>query len=101
MPEKGMFTELMEPSNEQPEQSRPPKARSGQPQAPDPAADHLPPELANPSRPGYNAHSYRFSAAEIRWLRRFSVRASEVLDRNISRNSMIRVLLRLAEAEWN
>jgi len=101
-----MFTELMEAS--EPKKVAP-APRKEQPAKPSPAPppgtqrstdDLLPGDLEDLSAAGYNSHSYRFTEAEIRWLRRFCLRASERLDRQISHNTLIRVMLRLADQEW-
>jgi len=93
-----MFTELMEASAPK---ERPPRkeARSEKPKPALPD-DLLPTELEDLSQAGYTSHSYRFTEAELRWLRRLCLRASERLDRQISHNTLVRVLLRLAEKEW-
>jgi hypothetical protein len=98
-----MFTELMEASSSEEQ----PRRERGRPRAPSPPlpippkTDRLPDELEDLSRAGYNSHSYRFTETEVRWLRRFCLRASERLDKPISHNTLFRVLLRLADQEWN
>jgi hypothetical protein len=101
-----MFTELMEASEPRKAVAAPSKRQPAKPSPPPPPApprqpdDLLPGDLEDLSTAGYNSHSYRFTEAEIRWLRRFCLRASERLDRQISHNTLIRVLLRLADDEW-
>jgi hypothetical protein len=95
---KGMFTELMEASDKK---QKPPVEQEARVASPTPPpTDLLPDSLEDLSTVGYNSHSYRFTETEIRWMRRFSLRASELLDRKISHNSLVRVLLRLADQEW-
>ena len=97
---KGMFTELMEAADKKPEQQQPQRPEATKP-APPPKDDGLlPGDLQDLSDAGYNSHSYRFTEAENRWIRRFCLRASELLDRKVSHNTLIRVLLRLADQEW-
>jgi len=96
---KGMFTELMEASDSQGRPRR--QSRSATPPsvpAPSPD-DRLPRELERMRV--HSSHSYRFTEAELRWLRRFCLHASERLDRRISHNTLFRVLLRLADDEWS
>lgn len=102
---KGMFTELMEASEPKKvapahRRGQPTKPPLPPPKVPRPSDDLLPGDLEDLSAAGYNSHSYRFTEAEIRWLRRFCLRASERLDRQISHNTLIRLLLRLADQEW-
>lgn len=88
------------------EPTRKPKSSSARkPRVPDSPIQPTPDdpilgELEDLSEAGYNSHSFRFTESELRWLRRFSLRLSEVLDRQISRNTLIRCLLRLAQNEW-
>ncbi len=97
---KGMFTELMEASNTE-ERPKPKSEKAARvPASTPPPDDQLPRELEDLSQAGYNSHSYRLSESEIRWLRRFCLRASERIDRHISHNTLFRVLLRLADQEW-
>ncbi len=101
MTEKGMFTELMEASSSREQPRRKAKRVTPPLAAPSPPDDRLPRELEDLSSVGYNSHSYRLTESEVRWLRRFCLRASERLDRTISHNTLFRVLLRLADDEWN
>ena len=99
---KGMFTQLMEAAESE-RKVKKPAADQDQEPTPRPtmtANELLPPGLEDLSQVGYNSHSYRFTDSEIRWLRRFSLRLSENLDRHISHNTLIRLLLRLADQEW-
>ncbi len=98
---KGMFTELMEASSSEEHPQRKPKRATTPPVPAPPPDDRLPRELEDLSRVGYNSHSYRLTETEVRWLRRFCLRASERLDRPISHNTLFRILLRLADEEWN
>jgi hypothetical protein len=93
-----MFTELMEASDK--EQKLPVERERREAKIVPASDDLLPDDLEDLSAVGYNSHSYRFTETEIRWMRRFSLRASELLDRKISHNSLVRVLLRLADQEW-
>ncbi|MEX2158151.1 MAG: hypothetical protein WEB04_01995 [Dehalococcoidia bacterium] len=97
---KGMFTELMETSEAQDKQTVIKKKPVAPPPGPPPQDDLLPGEIEEMSV-GYTAHTYRFTDAEMRWLRRFCLRSSEQLDKKITHNALIRVLLRLANDEWN
>ena len=95
---KGMFTELMEAFDKK---QKPHVEQATRAEIPTPPPDDLLPDsLEDLSTVGYNSHSYRFTETEIRWMRGFSLRASELLDRKISHNSLVRVLLRLADQEW-
>jgi hypothetical protein len=99
---KGMFTQLMEAAENE-RKVKQPVTEQDQTPSPRPtrmADELLPPALEDLSQVGYNSHSYRFTDSEIRWLRRFSLRLSENLDRHISHNTLIRLLLRLADQEW-
>lgn len=69
--------------------------------SPPPPDDPILGELEDLSEAGYNSHSFRFTESELRWLRRFSLRLSETLDRQISRNTLVRCLLRIGQKEWN
>jgi hypothetical protein len=93
-----MFTELMEASDKI--QGPPVKRELRDAKIVPPSDDLLTDDLEDLSAVGYNSHSYRFTETEIRWMRRFSLRASEILDRKVSHNSLVRVLLRLADQEW-
>jgi hypothetical protein len=100
---KGMFTQLMEAAENERKVKKPQTDQDQEPHKPRPTKttdDLLPPALEDLSQVGYNSHSYRFTDSEIRWLRRFSLRISENLDRHISHNTLIRLLLRLADQEW-
>jgi hypothetical protein len=93
-----MFTELMETSEAQdnkPVPSKPAKLPTTAPQE-----ERLPKDL-EPMSVGNTGHTYRFTEPEMRWLRRFCLKASEQLDKKVTHNSLIRALLRLAESEWN
>ena len=96
---KGMFTELMEAAQAK-DQAPQEQPQSGPPKKPSSQDDMLPGDLEDISQAGYTSHSYRFTEAELRWLRRFCLRASERIDRRISHNTLIRLLLRLADDEW-
>jgi hypothetical protein len=61
----------------------------------------LPRDLEDIGSAGYTSHSYRLTEVELRWLRRFSLQLSERLDRTVSHNTLIRLLLRLGDAEWS
>ena len=98
---KGMFTELMEAADKKHEQPKPEQQPRPAKPTPPPAIDLLSSDLEDLSVAGYNSHSYRFTDAENRYIRRFCLRASEILDRKISHNTLIRVLLRLADQEWS
>lgn len=98
---KGMFTELMEASSSEERPQRNPRQMTPPPAASPRPDDRLPEELEDLSHIGYNSHSYRLTETEVRWLRRFCLRASERLDRTISHNALFRVLLRLADEEWH
>ena len=98
---RGMFTELMETTTAtgraprgQAVEARPTKETATQDRA-------LSGTLEDLSRAGYTSHSYRFTNAELRWLRRFCLRASERLDRQVSHNTLLRLFFRLADQEWN
>ena len=97
---RGMFTELMEATKATGRaprgqaEGRPPKKTATQDSA-------LSATLEDLSCAGYTSHSYRFTNAELRWLRRFCLRASERLDRQVSHNTLLRLLFRLADQEWN
>jgi len=100
MDDKRMFSQLMEeqPTVPAPEpRSQPPKTRPTEAIEPAPL---LPPELEDLSDVGYTSHSYRLTEAELRWLRRFCIRLSERLDRTVSHNTLIRLLLRIGASEW-
>lgn len=98
---KGMFTELMEAADKKREQPKPEAQQLPKAAPPPPDDGLLPGDLQDLSEAGYNSHSYRFTEAENRWIRRFCLRASEQLDRKVSHNTLIRVLLRLADQEWS
>ena len=91
-----MFAQLME--------DRPSPAPDDKPAGeakPVPKKDYtLPRELEDIGSAGYTSHSYRLTEVELRWLRRFSLQLSERLDRTVSHNTLIRLLLRLGDAEW-
>lgn len=96
--DKGMFTELMEASSDE---ERTPRGKSREEtKNSSPPGDLLPGNLEDLSEAGYTAHTYRFTDAEMRWLRWFCLRASEQLDKKITHNSLIRTLMRLASNEW-
>lgn len=97
---KGMFTELMETSSSDERPVAKPRKKVQSPAPIPPLGDQLPAELEELSNAGYNSHSYRLSETEIRWFRRFCLRASERVDRHISHNTLFRALLRLADEEW-
>lgn len=61
----------------------------------------LPRDLEDIGSAGYTSHSYRLTEVELRGLRRFSLQLSERMDRTVSHNTLIRLLLRLGDAEWS
>lgn len=95
-----MFAELMATKDEPASPPPPltPKAKKVEPERADDIV--LPAHLESLGDVGYTTHSYRVTEAELRWLRRFTLRLSERLDRRISHNTLIRVLLRIADGEW-
>lgn len=99
-----MFAQLMESSPEAArDEKQPPKPIATRPRPKEPKRNHveiLEELLEDLSQAGYTSHSYRFTEDELRWLRRFCLRLSEALDRPISHNTFIRLLFRLADAEW-
>ena len=54
-------------------------------------------ELENVSRVGYVSHSFRLTTAEKDWLDSFCIRLSAKIDRQITHNTLVRVLLRVAD----
>ena len=98
---EGMYSKLMELNKEQtrPAQGSPPPTDDEET-----PANHtlplLPLELEDPRDTGSKSHSYRFTINEIHWLRRFCDHLSVELDRDVSHNTLVRLLLRLALAEW-
>ena len=69
-----------------------------QPQAKtEPFKSDLPHELDDLSQVGYRSHSFRFTTAESRWLSSECLQLSAQLDRPITHNTLIRVLLRVAD----
>lgn len=96
MPDDRMFAQLMEETvPERPEQRIP------KPKPAPPKDNALPHDLEDLGSVGYTSHSYRLTESELRWLRRFSMQLSERLDRTVSHNTLIRLLLRLGDAEWS
>lgn len=99
-----MFAQLMEPSPEAAEsdkQQPKPISHPAKPNEPQRREMEILDELLEElSQAGYTSHSYRFTENELRWLRRFCLRLSEALDRPVSHNTFIRLLFRLADAEW-
>jgi hypothetical protein len=96
-----MFAELMETQNE-PASPPPPVVRTV-PKPTEhvaPANGDLPTDLEKLGDVGYTSHSYRLTASELLWFRRFSLKLSERLDRTISHNTVIRALFRIADDEW-
>ena len=57
----------------------------------------LSPELDDLTETGYRSHSYRFTTAESRWLRHRCLQLSVQLDRTVTHNELVRVLLRIAD----
>lgn len=57
----------------------------------------LPRELENIARVGYVSHSFRLTTAEKEWLDSFCFRLSAQLDRKVTHNALVRVLLRIAD----
>lgn len=101
MDDSRMFAQLMEDK----QQPAPPVplTKPQPPSTPDPlpADPVLPRGLEDLSDAGYTSHSYRLTEAELRWLRRFCLRLSEQRDQTVSHNTFVRLLLRLAQAEWD
>lgn len=100
MADDRMFAQLMEE-----EPAKNPVPRSAQPIQPprekrDAAEPSLLEELEDLGAVGYTSHSYRLTETELRWLRRFSMHLSERLDQTVSHNTLIRLLLRVANQEW-
>lgn len=63
----------------------------------EPLKSQLPHELDDLSEVGYRSHSFRFTTAESRWLSSECLQLSAQLDRPITHNTLIRVLLRVAD----
>lgn len=57
----------------------------------------LPPELDDLTEAGYRSHSFRFTTDESRWLKNRCLQLSAQLDRTITHNELVRVLLRIAD----
>jgi hypothetical protein len=49
---------------------------------------------------GYTSHSYRFTDEELQWLEQFCLQAGAKLGRRVHHNTLMRILLRLADEEW-
>lgn len=102
----GTFSKLMELAESLPrepkrhtKQAEPTPTRRARQQEP-PHSDSLPKHLDDLSETGYTSHSYRFTEEELRWLRLFCYRVSADLDRPVNHNTLVRLLLRLADQEW-
>lgn len=99
-----MFAQLMKPSPDHPELEKPPPkagySRLARRERQKEQSETLESLLEDLSAAGYTSHSYRFTERELRWLRRFCMRLSEMLDRPVSHNTLIRLLFRLADGEW-
>lgn len=93
MPDEPMFAKLM---NDEKQRPMSPSKSDGAEVEPPPAG-----ALPDLSEAGYTSHSYRFTAEELRWLRRFCARLSADLDRPVTHNTFMRLLLRLAHQEWH
>ncbi len=104
MDDSRMFAQLME---DKPDEPRPIKQKivrePEEPITPVPAPVDpvLPRALEDLSDAGYTSHSYRLTESELKWLRRFCLRLSEHRDQTVSHNTFVRLLLRLAQEEWN
>ncbi len=117
----GTFTKLMEMQRKDREQaeraprSSAPKSSINFPSAP-PAAKSppvpnqspeaaegvplLPPTYERAGDVGVKSHSFRLTISELIWLRRFTTHLRVVMDRDVSNNTLMRLLLRLAQDEW-
>jgi hypothetical protein len=99
-----MFAQLMEDKPHEPQPAKPElPAKPERHARPDPlpADPILPADLEDLSGAGYTSHSYRLTEAELKWLRRFCLRLSEHRDQTVSHNTFVRLLLRLAQDEWD
>jgi hypothetical protein len=94
---KGMFTELMEAADKKPEEPKVPQPRVNKPSQPKDPRPQLPPEIENVSRVGYVSHSFRLTTSEKEWLDSFCFQLSAQLDRKVTHNNLVRVLLRIAD----
>jgi hypothetical protein len=87
------------PRAETPEPATKPASPPKSPAATKPT-ETLPTELDDLSESGYTSHSYRFTDDELRWLQRFCLEAGAKVGRPVHHNTLMRVLLRLADEEW-
>jgi hypothetical protein len=67
------------------------------PHEPEVKKPELPRELENVARVGYVSHSFRLTTAEKVWLDSFCFQLSARLDRRVTHNNLVRILMRLAD----
>jgi len=93
----GTYASLVELQGKRASKKTREPASQGPPHEPELNKPALPRELENVARVGYVSHSFRLTTAEKVWLDSFCFQLSARLDRRVTHNNLVRVLLRLAD----
>lgn len=94
---EGTYASLMEVQQAKSERPTKQPLRPEPLPAPFPSQPELSSELDDLTEVGYRSHSYRFTTAESHWLKSRCLQLSVQLDRTVTHNELVRVLLRVAD----